>query len=91
MKIALAFIAIPASLLLATQFNASGTKAVATESRYASVDTMRKDPVCGMSVDDAKVDTVHYKNGQIYGFCSKHCKESFAANPEKYTKPKPKN
>lgn len=91
MKIAIAFLAIPAGLMLASTFNGNHAAVAGTANRTVSVDTMRKDPVCGMSVDDTKVDTVHYKNGQIYGFCSKHCKESFAANPDKYTKPKPKN
>ena len=42
---------------------------------------------CGMkftSAEDVK-DTMTY-NGKLYGFCSKECKESFAADPKKFIK-----
>lgn len=43
----------------------------------------RKDPVCGMDVEEA---TPHqFKlDGQKYYFCSASCMEKFKAEPEKY-------
>lgn len=88
------FAAVPAGLLaLILSVNnvnrkpntCSGIKATCT----AAPDTMRKDPICGMSADDTRKDTVHYK-GKVYAFCSKHCKEEFVKNPEAHL-PKPKN
>ncbi len=44
-----------------------------------------KDLVCGVDVDPKSLSTfkTQYK-GATYYFCSKMCKESFEANPEKY-------
>ncbi len=49
---------------------------------------MKKDPVCGMMVDESKAaaKTV-YKDVDIF-FCAKRCKELFEQNPEKYLKKK---
>jgi len=46
-------------------------------------DTLRRDPVCNMKVDDQKGDTLHYK-GHIFGFCSKGCRASFLKAPDSY-------
>ena len=43
------------------------------------------DPVCGMAVDPNTQTTFLY-NGKLYGFCSEHCRDSFAANPQSYLK-----
>jgi L-lactate dehydrogenase len=45
---------------------------------------MKKDPVCGMELDedDAKF-TSEYK-GRTYHFCTSRCKDSFEEDPEKY-------
>jgi RND family efflux transporter MFP subunit len=44
-----------------------------------------KDPVCGMDVDPKAPDAITSTyNGKAYYFCSRHCKKSFDANPEKY-------
>lgn len=43
------------------------------------------DPVCGMAIDPNTRTTFLYK-GQLYGFCSDHCRETFAANPQNYLK-----
>ncbi len=45
---------------------------------------MVKDPVCGMYVDPAvtKFKTVY--RGQIYYFCSHHCKKAFEKDPDYY-------
>ncbi|MDW7679146.1 MAG: YHS domain-containing protein [bacterium] len=45
---------------------------------------MAKDPVCGMTVDEATpAAKVDYKGKSFY-FCSKHCAEQFKEEPEKY-------
>lgn len=42
------------------------------------------DPVCQMEMKEGMVkDTVHYHEN-LYGFCSKSCKETFAKTPEDY-------
>ena len=42
------------------------------------------DPVCGMTIDpDAAAGNSEHE-GHIYYFCSQHCAESFAANPDRY-------
>lgn len=70
-----------------TECSASCMDAMASMSDM-HVDTLRKDPVCGMKADDTKSDTAHYNN-TVYAFCSKHCKDSFVKDPAKYlTKPK---
>ena len=44
-----------------------------------------KDPVCGMTIEEADaVDTVDYQDTTYY-FCSKDCAEEFRENPEDYT------
>ncbi len=50
---------------------------------YAGADTLRKDPVCNMKVEDQKGDTIHYK-GHIFGFCSKGCRASFMKAPDSF-------
>lgn len=41
------------------------------------------DPICGMEIPKYLKDTLHFQN-DIFGFCSKSCKESFAEDPSKY-------
>jgi len=43
---------------------------------------MPKDPVCGMTVKEKGVKSVH--NGQAYYLCSNFCKNVFEKDPEKY-------
>lgn len=45
---------------------------------------MARDPVCGMGVDESKVELKSEHEGKIYYFCSSSCKESFEKNPEQY-------
>lgn len=40
-----------------------------------------KDLSCGMPLSAGLEDTAHYK-GNIYGFCSKECKDDFLKDPE---------
>ncbi len=51
---------------------------------------MVQDPVCKMILekDEAKA-TVEY-NGEMYYFCSLHCKEEFVKDTEKYISKKQK-
>ncbi|MBI4328638.1 MAG: YHS domain-containing protein [Chloroflexi bacterium] len=47
---------------------------------------MAKDPVCGMSVDEAKASNRSQYQGKTYYFCSPGCKRSFDKNPAQYAK-----
>lgn len=51
---------------------------------------MVQDPVCKEIIrkEDAKFKIIY--NGETYYFCSKHCKDEFVNNPEKYVSLKPK-
>ncbi|MEN2435233.1 YHS domain-containing protein [Weeksellaceae bacterium A-14] len=44
-----------------------------------------EDPVCHMKTAEYLKDTAVYK-GQVYGFCSSHCKDEFKKQPENYLK-----
>jgi len=46
---------------------------------------MATDPVCGMKVDEATSEKATYQ-GKTYYFCSAQCKQSFNADPSKYTR-----
>ncbi|MDO8703682.1 MAG: heavy metal translocating P-type ATPase [Sulfuricaulis sp.] len=43
-----------------------------------------KDPVCGMAVDEKKAAGKSIYQDVTYYFCSPHCHDKFAANPDKY-------
>ena len=47
-----------------------------------------KDPVCGMSVDAAAAALSIDHGGQTFSFCSRHCADAFAADPDKYVSTK---
>lgn len=57
------------------------TETTAQQPKTAAV----KDPVCGMDKDDAWTE-YSVNNTDTTWFCSPHCKETFAKNPEKYNK-----
>src|SRR5687768_8106354 len=42
------------------------------------------DPVCGMTVDPGSAAVNHEHNGTTYYFCSRHCAQKFAEDPEKW-------
>ncbi|HEX6490734.1 MAG TPA: YHS domain-containing protein, partial [Gaiellaceae bacterium] len=42
------------------------------------------DPVCGMTVDRKAGKPTAVFGGRTYYFCGEHCKERFAAAPERY-------
>ncbi|MGH9513010.1 MAG: heavy metal translocating P-type ATPase [Terriglobales bacterium] len=48
-----------------------------------------KDPVCGMTVNPAKVKWVWNYEGKDYFFCASSCMEKFRADPEPYLNLKP--
>jgi len=45
------------------------------------------DPVCGMPLDISAVRYKHSHAGRPWYFCSQHCLDKFAAEPERYAKP----
>ena len=51
------------------------------------LDTLDTDPVCHMSITPA--DTLHIElDGTVWWFCSSGCRDEFAADPTRFTKPK---
>ncbi len=51
---------------------------------------MVQDPVCKVILEkDSAKEKVIY-NGEVYYFCSSHCREEFVRDPEKYLSKKPK-
>ena len=54
----------------------------ATANKFENVKfASTKDLSCGMPISAGLEDTAHYK-GNIYGFCSKECKDDFLKDPE---------
>jgi Cu+-exporting ATPase len=49
---------------------------------------MKKDPVCGMQVDEKKAMATSMHNGERYAFCSQDCKNKFDQNPDRYSQSK---
>jgi Cu+-exporting ATPase len=49
-----------------------------------SATTKALDPVCGMEVDPNRAAGHAEHAGEHYYFCSKHCKEAFEAEPDRY-------
>lgn len=45
---------------------------------------MRKDPVCGMQVEEESAAATAEYQGSTYYFCAVGCKEKFEADPEAY-------
>ncbi|HEX2031873.1 MAG TPA: YHS domain-containing protein [Actinomycetota bacterium] len=43
-----------------------------------------KDPVCGMTIEEADAVATSEFGGKTYYFCSADCKEEFDQNPEDY-------
>ena len=46
--------------------------------------TAVKDPVCGMTVDDADAEATSVYDSKNYFFCSTSCKETFDSDPVSY-------
>ncbi len=47
---------------------------------------MAKDPICGMSVNEANARFKSEYGGKAYYFCSPGCMNTFNANPAKFAK-----
>lgn len=47
------------------------------------------DPVCGMTVDPASAAGSVSHDGKTYHFCSRHCRDKFAADPNRFLGPAP--
>lgn len=45
---------------------------------------MARDPVCGMTVEEATAAAKSDYKGQTYYFCAAGCKKAFDADPEKF-------
>jgi P-type Cu+ transporter len=45
---------------------------------------MTTDPICGMTVNPASAAGKHEYKDQTYYFCSHHCAQKFAEDPEKW-------
>ena len=45
---------------------------------------VKKDPVCGMDLTNAKISDTAMYNGGTYGFCSDNCKQEFKKDPAKF-------
>ena len=45
---------------------------------------MAKDPICGMTVDEARALRAE-RDGQTFYFCSEHCRDQFLAEPALHT------
>ena len=48
---------------------------------------MATDPICGMTVEPGRAAGKYEHNGQVYYFCSRHCVNKFAADPERFVPP----
>jgi Cu+-exporting ATPase len=57
---------------------------IAPTERCATDNESVTDPVCGMTVDPGSAAAKHEYNGKTYHFCSNHCAQKFAADPEKW-------
>jgi P-type Cu+ transporter len=53
-----------------------------------AINTLTKDPVCGMTVDPQKARGKAEHAGRTYYFCSAGCEARFKADPAKYLSPK---
>jgi Cu+-exporting ATPase len=54
----------------------------------ADGEALATDPVCGMKVDPATAKHRYSHGGEEYFFCGARCRERFAAEPEKFLKPR---
>ncbi len=50
------------------------------------LETMAKDPVCGMEVDENTAKFTSEHMGKKFYFCMEGCKKKFDADPMKYMK-----
>lgn len=48
---------------------------------------MKRDPVCGMEVDEARAPAKATYKGETFYFCSDDCRDQFLRNPDAYVAP----
>lgn len=53
------------------------------DGQFRELDAMTTDPVCGMAVEAGDGPHVAHA-GQVWHFCSAHCRDDFVADPERY-------
>jgi Cu+-exporting ATPase len=51
---------------------------------FEKEESMAKDPVCGMMIDEKKAAGNSVYKGMTYFFCAKSCKDKFDKNPGQY-------
>ncbi|MGQ0750232.1 MAG: heavy metal translocating P-type ATPase [Betaproteobacteria bacterium] len=69
------------------RFKADPQKYLSSTSTGAASAAQATDPVCGMTIHPMFAAGTVEHLGTKYHFCSKHCLESFKADPEKYLQP----
>ena len=55
------------------------------DGQFKEIVTMATDPVCGMAVEQESAIKME-REGQLYYFCAKGCRDEFASNPEQFTR-----
>lgn len=45
---------------------------------------MKKDPVCGMQINEQQAAGQTPYHGETFYFCSTNCREQFEQNPQRY-------
>ena len=58
----------------------------AVSEQKKEVESVSKDPVCGMSIDEQKAHGKSEYQGKTFYFCSSSCKQKFDQNPQGYVK-----
>ena len=53
---------------------------------FSQIETMATDPVCDMAVERTGTPTLEH-DGTTYWFCSTHCRDEFAAEPDRFRNP----
>jgi YHS domain-containing protein len=48
---------------------------------------MKRDPVCGMEVDEKDAPARTTYKGEMFYFCSEDCRDQFLRNPDAYVAP----
>ena len=73
-------------ILLKTMAHSAGQE-LKKMTTAAKQETQAIDPICGMTVDPERAAGTSERDGQIYYFCSKGCKEKFDAGTPKRSEP----
>ncbi len=68
----------------------ASSKSLPVMMQPAAAQPVETDPVCGMQVDPATSAGNFEYGGKTYYFCSRHCRDKFARDPEDVLNPRPK-